>query len=168
MTRGALIFAFNNEHTDYVRMAAWSAERIHRYLDIPVAVVTNAPDRASELVAFDKVITAHSETGGTRWFEDYQATVSWHNAGRTDAYNLTPWDETLVLDADYVVNGSLLIQTFDVDTDFLPQVQQYLKNDWAPSVFGKENVCSIGNYTTFGIARKGLGRILRLYPSSGT
>ena len=119
MTRGALIFAFNNEHTDYVRMAAWSTQRIHRYLEIPVAVVTNAPDRASELVAFDAIITAHSETGGTRWFEDYKATVSWHNAGRTDAYNLTPWDETLVLDADYVVNSNILAGTFDVNTDFL-------------------------------------------------
>ena len=40
MTRGALIFAFNNEKTDYVAMARWSAERIRRHLDIPVAIVT--------------------------------------------------------------------------------------------------------------------------------
>lgn len=39
----------------------------------------------------------------------------------------------------------------DVDIDYLPQIQQYLKNEWAPNYFGKENVCSIGNYSTFGI-----------------
>jgi DNA polymerase III alpha subunit len=39
----------------------------------------------------------------------------------------------------------------DVDTDFLGSVRDYLKKDWAPKVFGKENVCPIGNYGTFGV-----------------
>lgn len=119
MTRGALILAFNNEKTDYVRMAAWNAHRIHQWLDIPVAVVTNAPQQAGQSMVFDKIITAAGETGGTRWFEDYGATVSWHNASRTDAYNLTPWDETLVLDADYVVNSDILSFSWDAEPDFL-------------------------------------------------
>lgn len=119
MTRGALILAFNNEKTDYVRMAAWSAGRIHRWLNIPVAVVTNAPEQAGQLMVFDKIITASSETGGTRWFEDYGTTVSWHNASRTDVYNLTPWEETLVLDADYVVNSNILDTAWQAKPDFL-------------------------------------------------
>jgi DNA polymerase III alpha subunit len=39
----------------------------------------------------------------------------------------------------------------DVDVDYLPPVRDYLKNTWAPKTFGKENVCSIGNYGTFGL-----------------
>ena len=39
----------------------------------------------------------------------------------------------------------------DIDTDFLPEVRDYLKNIWARQQFGERNVCSIGNYTTFGI-----------------
>lgn len=39
----------------------------------------------------------------------------------------------------------------DVDTDFLPQVRNYIKEIWAPKQFGEEYVCNIGNYTTFGI-----------------
>lgn len=119
MTRGVLIFAFNNEHTDYVRMAAWSAERIRRHLDLPVAVVTDSREQASLYPAFDKIITAPAATGGTRYFEDYQKTVSWHNAGRTDAYSLTPWDETLVLDADYVVCSSTLNTLWESNAEFL-------------------------------------------------
>lgn len=119
MTRGVLIFAFDNEETDYVQMAAWSANRIHRHLDIPVAVVTNCDPGDPRVGGFDRVITADAATGGTRWFEDYAATVSWHNAGRTDAYNLTPWDETLVLDADYVVCSSQLLTLFQASTEFL-------------------------------------------------
>jgi hypothetical protein len=107
MTTGALIFAFNNEKTDYVAMAAWSARNIHRHLEIPVAVVTNDEHHA-ELSAFDQVIFSESESGGSRNFEDYGANVTWHNASRPDAYNLTPWDNTLLLDADYIVASNQL------------------------------------------------------------
>ena len=118
MTTGALIFAFNNEQTDYLAMAEWSAGRIRRYLDIPVAVVTNCVDHTRNR-AFDRVINVEPQTGGTRWFEDYAATVTWHNAGRTDAYALTPWDQTLVLDADYVVCSDQLRRVLESPQDFL-------------------------------------------------
>ena len=118
MTTGALIFAFNNEKTDYLAMARWSAQRIRRHLDIPVAVVTDSTDH-SRSHGFDRVIYSQPTTGGTRWFEDYASTVSWHNAGRVDAYNLTPWDRTLVLDADYVVCSGDLKTLLTADTDFL-------------------------------------------------
>ena len=39
----------------------------------------------------------------------------------------------------------------DVDVDYLPIVRDYLKNEWAPREFGADNVCSIGNYGTFGL-----------------
>lgn len=39
----------------------------------------------------------------------------------------------------------------DVDVDYLPIVRDYLKNVWAPEQFGEHNVCSIGNYGTFGL-----------------
>ncbi|MGH7175174.1 MAG: hypothetical protein ACREGR_02360, partial [Minisyncoccia bacterium] len=39
----------------------------------------------------------------------------------------------------------------DVDIDFLPEVRDYLKNEWAIKEFGQPYVCSIGSYNTFGI-----------------
>lgn len=140
MTTGALIFAFNNEKTDYVGMAAWSAKRIRNWLGIPVAVVTDADPGDSRVSGFDQVITTHAATGGTRWFEDYQTTVTWHNAGRTDAYNLTPWDQTLVLDADYVVCSSDLNKVLAAPQDFLAFRNAYnLADPGAPflSTFGR-------------------------------
>jgi len=119
MTRGVLIFAFNNEETDYVKMAAWSADRIRRKLKLPTAVVTDIDPGDPRVSGFDRVITTNATSGGTRWFEDYEATVSWYNAGRTDAYTLSPWDETLVLDADYVVCSDQLNKLWDYSGDFL-------------------------------------------------
>ncbi len=118
MTTGALIFAFNNEQTDYVRMAAWSAANIRRHLGIPVAVVTDV-DNQFVHDAFDAVVLAQAESGGTRYFSDYGQSVTWHNAGRTSAYDLSPWTQTLVLDADYVVASNSLAALFNNPSDFL-------------------------------------------------
>jgi hypothetical protein len=124
MTCGALIFAFNNEATDYVQMATWSAGRIRYHLGIPVAVVTNSTDSTLSQ-HFDHVIHAEPESGGTRFFEDYNSTVTWHNAGRADAYALTPWEQTLVLDADYVVASSQLSFVIDSQCDFMCHDRAY-------------------------------------------
>ena len=118
MTTGALIFAFNNERTDYVKMATWSAARIRHYLKIPVTLVTDATDPGLA-DQFEMVRCVAAQTGGTRYFEDYADTVSWHNAGRTDAYSLSPFDQTLVLDSDYVVCGDQLSQVLAAPQDFL-------------------------------------------------
>jgi hypothetical protein len=118
MTTGALIFAFDNEQTDYIAMASWSAERIRRHLKIPTAVITDCTD-PSRLTKFDHVIVADPVKGGTRFFDDYKKTLTWYNAGRVDAYTLTPWDQTLVLDADYVVCSDQLTAVIDSTQDFL-------------------------------------------------
>lgn len=39
----------------------------------------------------------------------------------------------------------------DIDVDYIKEVRDYLKEDWAPKCFGRDKVCWVGNYTTFGI-----------------
>jgi hypothetical protein len=102
MTTGALIFARNNEHTDYVSMARWSAKNIERHLGIQTHIVTD--DSRSD--------------SGSRHFAG-TGTVTWHNTNRMDAYRISPWDRTLVLDADYVVATDQLLGVLDCDEDFL-------------------------------------------------
>jgi hypothetical protein len=119
MTTGALIFAFNNEHTDYVQMAAWNARNIRRHLSIPVALVTNDTDHKLANSEFEQVISAQSGQGGHRYFVDYGGTVTWYNAGRVDSYALSPWDNTLLLDADYVVASNSLSTLVDSDQEFI-------------------------------------------------
>jgi hypothetical protein len=142
MKTGALIFAFNNQQTDYIRLAAWSAANIRRHLNIPVAVVTDCVDHELVRSKFDCVIEAPAESGGKRHFDDYGQTVTWHNAARTNAYRLSPWDQTLVLDADYVVASDTLKKLFGVDCDFLCH-----KNAWNVSTgHPLDNLNSFGNY----------------------
>ena len=102
MTTGALIFARNNESTDYVAMAKWSARNIKRHLGIETVIVTD--DSRSD--------------SGTRHFTNL-GTVTWHNTNRMDAYRLSPWQQTLVLDADYVVASSQLRVLLNSQEDFM-------------------------------------------------
>jgi hypothetical protein len=115
MTTGALIFARNNEHTDYVAMAKWSAKNIRRHLGIETHIITDDSRQDS----------------GARHFSD-TGTVTWHNTNRMDAYRLSPWDRTLVLDADYVVVSDQLRSVLDCDADFLA-------HRWAYDVTGCNN-----------------------------
>jgi hypothetical protein len=119
MTQGALIFAYNNETVDYVSMAAWSARNIHRHLDIPVCLVTDATD-VDGRHEFDQVITVDAApTTQKRYFRDYKQAGTWHNLNRVNAHDLTPWEHTLLIDADYVVASNQLRCVLDVNQDFL-------------------------------------------------
>lgn len=115
--KGALIFAFNNESIDYIKLAAWSAKNIRRHLDIPVAVVTDST-RAEEF-EFDKIIYTQPKGNSNRHFVDINGSVTWFNGNRIDAYSLTPWNHTLLLDADYIVASSTLNTLFDINSDIL-------------------------------------------------
>ena len=136
LTQGVLIFAFNNEATDYIAMAAWSAKNIRRHLNLPVAVVTDAPEIAAQH-QFEHIIATVADTGGSRHFADYGTTVTWHNAGRINAYELSPFDQTLVLDADYVVASDSLLDILKI-----PQQFAAFKDAFEPS--------SMTNLETFG------------------
>lgn len=116
MTIGATILAFNNDTIDYVGMAAWSARRIKHWLNIPVCIVT---DSENVDPVFDHVINTTAQGQRHRYFEDLDARVLWHNANRADAYDLTPWDRTLLLDADFVVNSNVLNAILEAQQDFM-------------------------------------------------
>ena len=119
MTRGVTIFAFNNEQIDYLAMAAWSARNIRRHLNVPVCVITDVTD-TTRTVDFDQVVLTESPAvQQQRYFYDFKNSAAWHNMNRSSIYELTPWDHTLVLDADYVVASDQLKVLFDVDQDFL-------------------------------------------------
>jgi DNA polymerase III alpha subunit len=65
---------------------------------------------------------------------------------------LVPYLLDIVKDLDIDQDPAFFYGDFpDVDTDYLPQVRDFLKNEWAPKTFGDQYVCNIGNYTTFGI-----------------
>jgi len=113
MTRGALLFAFNSSKVDYYAMAEFTAKRIEHFLNLPVTVITSP--QSIPFVGkynFDKVISIPADTTNS-----YRNTL-WLNKGRYRAYELSPYDETLLIDVDYIVNSDRLLNVFDYMDEF--------------------------------------------------
>jgi len=128
MTVGALIFAINNEKIDYEQMARWSTRNIERHLGIPTHIVTKTQPGQT--------------TTNSRQFEDFGTAMTWHNQSRADAYELSPWDQTLLLDADYVVASDQLKSILDSDQDFLA-------HRWAYDVTGLNDFDNFNHFGNF-------------------
>lgn len=129
MTTGALIFAHNNASVDYVKLAVFSAKRIIDRLKIPVSIVT---DNANWLVhnypehPFDRVIETTIDSPGSKYFYDGSMSskeLEWKNLSRNRAYDLTPYDKTLVIDSDYIINSTVLATALQRDEVF--QIYQH-------------------------------------------
>jgi len=113
MSRGAILFAFNSPKYDYYSMAEFTAKRINHFLGLPVTIVTDE-NTLPEIPKydFDKIVLVEPDKNNIR---DHAV---WINKGRYQAYELSPYDETLLLDTDYMVNSDKLLKTFDISKDF--------------------------------------------------
>jgi hypothetical protein len=115
MNCGAVIFAQNNSAIDYVKMAAFAATRIDKFLKIPVTIITDSKSwllKSQPGHVFEKIVEIpDSAAFHTRRFNDGSLSskiLDWKNLSRSQVYNLTPYDRTLVIDSDYVINSSVL------------------------------------------------------------
>jgi hypothetical protein len=121
MSRGVLYLAFNNQKVNYIAQATWNALRVRRHLGVGVSLVTDEASKPNDTSMFDSVMLVDSKSGGTRKYDHMNADSSaeWKNIGRCNAYELSPYDQTLMLDTDYIVNCNQLAMLFDLDYDFL-------------------------------------------------
>lgn len=141
MSKGVLVFARNNAQIDYVKQAVFLAKRVKQFLDLPTTIVTDSteflmteyPD-ANEI--FDKIISivwkeehltknttlSKTERHGMRTFFDgtiVEKKLQFKNETRTLAYELTPYDETLILDTDVVICNDIFKKCFEQEHGFL-------------------------------------------------
>lgn len=119
MSKGALIFAYNNGAYDYVKMADLAAGLIKKHLSLPTTLVTDSVD-ASSLKNIERVVTAEASSKNSRVFKTAQGNTKavWKNLNRSDAYDITPYDQTLLVDSDYLVFSDRLQHIFETDSEF--------------------------------------------------
>ena len=127
-SKGALIFARNNAQIDYIKQAHYSAKRIKKFLNIPTSIVTDSVDYLKETYkdyekVFDKVIEVPFTNNSTtkRYFDGSGVAkhLQFKNDLRTQSYELTPYDETLLLDSDYIIANSLFKHCFEQDLSLI-------------------------------------------------
>lgn len=116
-SKGVLLFAFNNADTDYVSIAQHAVTLIARNLKLPVTLVTGLNETVDFTV--DNLIRIDHKSKNFRLSTDTGSRVAWNNFGRYRAYELSPYDETILLDTDYLVLDDSLLKYFDTEWDYL-------------------------------------------------
>jgi len=141
MSKGILVFARNNAQVDYVKQAYFLALRAKTYLNLPVTVVTDSKAYMEEHYkdwndVFDNVISivwkeedvcenttlSKTENHTIKTYQDgtlIQKHLEFKNETRTLAYDLSPYDETLMLDTDIVIADDKFLHCFEQTHDFL-------------------------------------------------
>lgn len=120
MSKGVLIVALNSttdqgNELDYVRLAKINARLIRKNLRLPVGVVTDQlTDGFDELVFVSKAPTAERHIVLDQKHEYYH----WHNDYRRRLFDLSPWDQTLLIDADYLIQTDNFLQCFEFNAPF--------------------------------------------------
>lgn len=103
-SRGILAFANNTQDIDYESMARKTLRLASQTLGIDYLLVDNQHVDSWANYRLD------IDTGNP---------VVWNNHSRWQAYNLSPWDETIVIDADYLVLTDRLNLLFESPSDYL-------------------------------------------------
>ena len=137
MTKGALIFAQNTATIDYNKMAVFAASRVKDYLEIPVSLVTDNKKLFLDTYTdhtFDQVIEIPivKQEYQKKFYDGSLSSkmLDWKNLSRSQVYNLTPYDKTLVIDSDYILGSSLLKSAFENDHDFQIYSRSMDITDW--------------------------------------
>lgn len=146
--RGVLLFAFNNERMDYVRLAAYAANRVKRYWRLPVTLVTDEKEHAFDVNAHFDTIIQHSRTRfqTQRLYPDYQELLTFFNKDRVMADVLTPYDETIVIDTDYLVSTDTIPRLWDTQPLLIARHAHSLSDIPIPAYLEKLHAATIPMY----------------------
>lgn len=125
--QGVLLCAHDNEVVDYATLAVGCAEFIKRHLGVSISLITDSktweslerqwPDRADH---FHKVEFVDEEENSVRTYFNKEGEIQrgvFHNRSRKQAFDLTPYDETMIVDVDYLVLGNSLNRVWGSDAD---------------------------------------------------
>ena len=114
MTKGVLLFCFDTTHTEYYKILEKCVPLIKKNLKLEITVVTNhATFKKLKPLGFINFKFIEPELGNKKLGKE------WNNVDRHMAYELSPYDTTLVMDIDYFCYTNNLLQFMDTKYDFL-------------------------------------------------
>jgi len=99
-SKGVLLFATNTKTVDYVSIAQRAEKLINHYLNLPVTIVSN------------------TSTENVRYSVDSKQFEQWNNCGRHLAYKLSPYDQTILIDSDYLIFDNNLLKILETTQDY--------------------------------------------------
>lgn len=128
MSKGVLLIALNNDQIDYIKQALFCAKQVKKYLNLPVALATDNIEYLKKAYPFyttyidDLIVLDSYQTNQNKIYRDgmySRKILPWRNHYRIKSFSITPYDETLVMDTDYIINNKTLLNCFKSHEDFL-------------------------------------------------
>ena len=114
MTKGVLLFCFDTADTRYHSILERCVTLVKKNLKLPITVVTNFKTfKRMKPMGFINYKFIEPELGNKKNGRE------WRNVDRHMAYELSPYDTTLVMDIDYFPFTDNLKQFLDTGYDFL-------------------------------------------------
>lgn len=113
-TTGVLIFAFNTATVNYVALADQTSRLTKKHLGLPITLVTDFD--AAPTFEYDQIIRIENKGDNFR-MENKQA-KEWRNFGRYLAYDLSPYDTTILIDGDYLVLDKTILNLLEQEFDY--------------------------------------------------
>ncbi len=113
---GIVIYAFNTDAVDYVKIADRSASVARKTLNLPVTLITDKT--ANPEFDYDSVKLIDTPVDTYRLNSELKETV-WRNRGRSTVYHHSPYDTTILIDSDYLILDDSLTKLLDLDMDYL-------------------------------------------------
>jgi hypothetical protein len=131
LKKGFLLIAFNNNEIDYIKLAISCALSIKRHLEYNhITLVTESTNWLEKILSkvdiekiFDNIIIVnppnqknirtHYDSPWTKFKAPFL------NNKRSSAYELSPYEETILVDVDYLVMSDSLDLVWGCDDDFL-------------------------------------------------
>lgn len=120
MNKGIVIFGHNSNDLDYVKMAELSGKIASNTLSVPVTLITDSKsikNTSADLSFFDTIQITDNLLPNTRMLNKVQ--IDFFNTSRSQAYFLSPYDRTLLIDSDLFILSKKLNEFWNNDTDFL-------------------------------------------------
>jgi hypothetical protein len=112
-SRGVVLFAFNTTAVDYVQIADQAARLVHHTLNLPVTLITDHNAVTSHI---DHTVVVENTLQNVR--KGYANLTQWRNGDRYQAYALSPYDETILIDSDYLMLDRSLLTLLDACSDY--------------------------------------------------
>ena len=116
------MYAHNNTEIDYFKIACANALMVQKNLKVPVTLVTDdgtvswgkkalGEDFVNQCFEDIIVVDRNYQFDNLRNFSDTSnstKTLQFYNCNHWEAYDLSPYDETLFIDTDYLIMSSAL------------------------------------------------------------
>lgn len=120
-SKGVVIFANNTETVNYIAIAKQAQRLVERFWQLPVTIISDQT----------------SQPRNSRYSIDSNKFEQWNNRGRSSAYDVSPYEQTIVIDCDYLVFDTNLLKVLDTVVDYnIARHNRFVDNEWAQTTMG--------------------------------